>query len=112
MNTRTLIALATLAFTGAAFAQEATSDEWMNVVSSKSRSQVLAELAQAQADGSIAATRDGYLEVLASRRTRAEVRRETLAALRNGEYARLNAEAHDFGDTPALGRIYLAQTLH
>ena len=45
MNAKQLIAVSALAFLGAnaAFAQEATSDAWMKVASTKSRAEVQAE---------------------------------------------------------------------
>jgi uncharacterized protein YdbL (DUF1318 family) len=104
MNTRTLIASAVFAFaaSGAALAQEATSDQWMNAVSTKSRDQVNAELIQARADGSIKVTSAGYLPSVKVSRDRADVVSETKAALRNGEIDRIGAEAYAF-QLPAHG---------
>ena len=96
MNTRTLIAIATFAVAGSAFAQEATSDAWMDAAATKTRAQVGAELKQARADGSIKAASAGYLPTVTVSKTRAEVRAEVLAAARSGELARIDAEAYAF----------------
>ena len=96
MNTRTLIALATFAVAGSAFAQEATSDAWMNAVSTKTRAQVGVELQQARADGSIRAVSAGYLNPIVSQKSRSEVRADVMAAARSGELARIDAEAYAF----------------
>ena len=101
MNTRTLIALATFAVAGSAFAQEATSDGWMNAVSTKTRAQVAVELQQARADGSIKAVSAGYLNPIISQKSRSEVRADVMAAARSGELARIDAEAYAFGDRGA-----------
>lgn len=112
MNTRTLIALATFAIAasaGNAFAQEATSDAWMNVVSTKTTAQVAAELKQARADGSIKAVSAGYVNPIVSQKSRAEVRAEAVAAARSGELARIDAEAHSFDLQRAASPLRLAQ---
>lgn len=112
MNTRTLIALATFALaagTGSAFAQEAGSDAWMNAQSGKTRAEVMAELKQARADGSIRAASAGYLNPLVSSTTREDVRSQTLAAARSGELARVDAEAWLFDGTRADGTTRVAQ---
>lgn len=99
MNTRSLLAIVTFAIAGAsgtAFAQEATSDAWMNAASTKTRADVLAELKQARADGSIKAGGAGYLNPIVSQKSRADVRAEVLAAARSGELERLDAEAYAF----------------
>jgi hypothetical protein len=99
MNARTLIALATFAIAasaGTAFAQEATPDSWGEVASTKSRAQVLAELKQARADGSIKAGGAGYLNPIVSQKSRDTVRAEAVAAARSGELARIDAEAYAF----------------
>ena len=105
MNTRQLLALSTIAFaaaSGSAFAQEATSDAWMNVVSTKTRAEVSAELGAARADGSIKAVSAGYITPIVSQKTRAQVHQEVLAAARSGELERLVAEAYDFKAAPTL----------
>ena len=95
----TLIAVALM--TGAAaFAQEATSDAWMNVTSAKSAAEVRAEAAQARRDGSLRVYGAGYIEPLRSKLTRAEVRAELEAARQSGEFARIDAEATDPGAMP------------
>jgi hypothetical protein len=112
MNTRTLIALATFALaagTGSAFAQEAGSDAWMNAQSGKTRAEVLAELKQARADGSIRAASAGYLNPLVGSTTREAVRSQTLAAARSGELARVDAEAWLFDGMPADSATRVAQ---
>jgi hypothetical protein len=88
---------ATLA--GAALAQEATPDTWMNVPASKSRTQVQEELQQARLDGSIGFTSEGYdfAARTASVKTRDQVRAELMAARESGEFAALNREVHAFG---------------
>ncbi len=75
-------------------AQEATVEP-APAVSQKTRAQVLAELAQARADGSIKAVSAGYIEPAKSVRTRAEVLAEVRNAKANGEYAALNSETVD-----------------
>ena len=114
MNTRTLItiaAFATFAVSGSAFAQEATSDAWMNAAATKTRAQVGVELQQARADGSIKAGSAGYFNPIVSQKSRAEVRAEVLAAARSGELSRIDAEAYAFGDRhapmPAAARLAL-----
>jgi hypothetical protein len=98
MNTRTLIAFATLSLSaaGAAVAQEATSDAWMQAEATKSRGQVQVELAQARADGSIKAVSAGYMPTLKISQPRSEVVAATMAALRNGEIERIGGEAYAF----------------
>lgn len=83
------------------FAQEATSDDWMNVASTKSRSQVQAELQQARKDGTVRAWSAGYIEPLRVSRTRAEVVASTLAARDSGELAAINSEVYRFDPVPA-----------
>lgn len=108
MNARTLIAIASFAVAGSAFAQEATSDAWMNAASTKNRTEVLADLQQARADGSIKALGAGYLNPVIGQRSREAVRAEVLAAARNGELDRLNAEAFAFDAAPAAKTTRLA----
>lgn len=90
-----ITAVAALAGT-AAFAQEATSDTWMNAASAKTRAEVQAELQQARADGSIRFSRAGYIETLKSTKTREAVKAETLAARRSGELQHINAEVYGY----------------
>ena len=108
MNTRQRLAsvaiAAVAAFSGtAAFAQEATSDAWMNAASTKSRADVTAELQQARADGSIRFSRAGFIEALQSGKSRDAVKAETMAARRSGELEHINAEV--YGYEPALAPV-------
>jgi hypothetical protein len=101
MNTRTtLVSVALALVAGSAFAQEATSDDWLNAPATKTRAQVQAELAQARADGSIKAFSAGYIPTLATTATRAEVAATVQAARSSGELDRIDAEAWAF-DAPA-----------
>ena len=109
MNTRTLIALATFAVAGSAFAQEATSDAWTNIESTKTRAQVMVELKQARADGSIKSVSAGYVPSIVSQKTRAEVRNEVLAAARSGELDRIDAEAWMFDGQRAPSTVRIAK---
>ena len=104
MNTQQLIAVATLAFIGSApaFAQEATSDAWMNASVTKSRAEVQAELFQARKDGTIKFSSSTYMEPLKVSRTRAEVVAAPLAARDSGEIDAINGEVYEFNARPAL----------
>lgn len=103
MTRKTLIVAATLAFAGAtAFAQEATSDDWMAIPAVKSRAEVRAELAQARKDGTIRAWSAGYIESVKAPKTRAEVVSATLAARDSGELAAINGEVYRFSRVPAV----------
>jgi uncharacterized protein YdbL (DUF1318 family) len=93
--TTTTLALALLG-SGAAFAQEASSDAWMQAAATKSRAQVQAELQQARKDGTIRATAAGYMTPFKAVATRADVHTEVMTALRSGELERIDAEAHAF----------------
>ncbi len=76
MNRKQAIALA-LAIAGtSAFAQEATSDIWMHAQSNKSFEQVRAELVQARKDGTIKFGSAGYMEKVASVKSRDQLRAE------------------------------------
>jgi hypothetical protein len=98
MNTaRTLIAAAiAIAAVGPVAAQEADSDAWMTIQSTKTHAQVQAELAQARADGSIKVLSLGYLPTVQASRSRSEVQAEVMAARRSGELDRIDAEAYAF----------------
>ncbi len=104
-TTRSLFATATIALgalfsTGAAMAQEATSDAWMQTAqSSKSRADVSAELAAARQAGLTQAWTRGYIEPLRQSTLRAAVKTETLQAIASGELAAINARV--YGYTPA-----------
>lgn len=97
MQVKTFIAAAALAFVSAtSFAQEATSDAWMNASATKSRAEVLAELQQARASGLTKAWSAGYIEKLSASKTRAEVVAATIAARDSGEIEAIGGEAHAF----------------
>lgn len=104
MNRKSLLSLATVAValigSGAAFAQEATSDAWMQAAATKSRAQVYAELQQARKDGTIRAWSAGYNNPVLTSAPRAAVQAEALAARRNGNG--YDVEAHAFA--PVQGR--------
>jgi hypothetical protein len=108
MNRQSILATTTFAFallgSGATFAQEATSDAWMQAAMSKSRTQVQAELQQARKDGSIRAGSVGYMTPFKPVATRAAVQADTMTAMRSGEIDRIDAEAQAFA-APARTRI-------
>ena len=111
MQAKTLIAAAALAFVGAtAFAQEATSDDWRAAPSTLSRAQVQADLQQARASGLTKAWSAGYMEKLASGKTRAEVVAATIAARDSGELAAIGAEAPGLSATPLQPAVRLAKS--
>ena len=96
MNRNQVIALA-LAIAGtSAFAQEATSDSWMQAQSTKSFDQVRAELVQARKDGSIKFGSAGYIEKVASVKSRDQLRADVAAARRSGELDAIDSEAYAF----------------
>lgn len=99
--TQSLIAAIALtaAAAGSAFAQEATSDAWQQVQSSKSRAEVSAELSAARQTGLTMAWTQGYIEPVRSSALRAEVQSRTLQAIQSGELKAINAEV--YGGTPA-----------
>jgi hypothetical protein len=102
------IAAASLLSAGAAFAQEATSDAWMqNLQSTKSRAEVSAELVAARQAGLTKAWSAGYMEPLRNSALRATVRTETLQALRSGEIQAINAEVYSF--TPPAAQTLAAK---
>jgi len=99
MKTSTLFAAIalTVATTGTTFAQEATYDYPQAATSQKSRAEVVAELRQAQADGTLhigEADHSAPVRTI-STVTRAEVRAQTLAAIASGELAELNRSNHN-----------------
>ena len=103
-HTRQLLATATLAasalFSAGAFAQEATSDAWTAVQSSQTRAAVVANLATAN---QVNVWSEGYIEpVRASTVQRADVRQQTLQAIRSGEVKAINAEVA--GMSPAAAQ--------
>lgn len=96
-HTRQLLATAALAtsalFSTGAFAQEANPDTWTAVHSSQTRAAVVADLATARDAGLAQVMTEGYIEPLrASTVQRAEVRQQTLQAIRSGEVKAINAE--------------------
>jgi hypothetical protein len=115
MNRKSLLSLSTLAIaligSGAAFAQEATSDTWTQAAGNKSRVQVNAELQQARSNGSILAGERAYIEPARSVASRATVQAEAVAALRSGEAVAalrsgeaevINAQAYAFAPTAVV----------
>ncbi len=93
------IAAASLLSAGAAFAQEATPDTWLQVQSTKSRADVSAELVAARQSGLTKAWSAGYMEPVRSSALRAEIKAATLQAIGSGEIKAINAEV--YGYTPA-----------
>ena len=108
-TTRTLLATATLAAasllsTGAAFAQEATPDTWMQTsASSLSRAAVRADAVAARNNNLDQVWTEGYIGSVMSTTPRAEVRAQTLQAIRSGEVKAINAEAFSLLPGAALG---------
>jgi len=110
MTTRQSAAFAALVLSmaagSAAFAQEATpTPEWQAAAASMTtRADVMADARMAVLDGvqSEAYAIDVFSQTPAPTLTRAEVRQDTLQALRSGEVEAINAEAVAF-DTPAMG---------
>ena len=100
------IAAASLLSAGAALAQEATPDTWLQVQSTKSRADVSAELFAARQSGLTKAWSAGYMEPVRSHALRAEVRANTLQAIASGEVRAINAEV--YGGVPA-GALRLSQ---
>ena len=101
MKTTTLFAAVALSFAaaGASMAQEVTFDYPQPITSQKSRAEVIAELQQARADGTLQVDRDIYSPNRTpsmSTLTRAEVNAQTLAAIASGELAALNNEYNDY----------------
>lgn len=108
--TKQLIAASAIALlgTGAAFAQEATPDSWLQSVhSTKSRAQVSAELAAARQSGLTKSWSAGYIEPVRSQALRAEVRAATLQAIHSGELRAINAEVA--GATGAATSLRVSQ---
>src|SRR5688572_18007203 len=98
----TLLAALSLSFAaaGSAFAQEATYELPQAAASSVSRADVLAELKQARADGTLQLTEfdRNQGERFVAQRSRDEVRAETLAAIRSGELQALNRDHNGFDE--------------
>ena len=107
MKTSTLVAALALSFvaSGAALASgEATYEKPEVIKSQSSRADVVAQLNQARANGTLLVNEADRQEntPFASQRTRAEVRSETLAAIASGEVAALNRETNAFSPSPRL----------
>ena len=98
MKTSTLITTIALSFAGAAFAQEAVYEQPLAAVSQKTRAEVIVELQQARADGTLRMTElQGQQQTpFVASLSRAEVRAETLAAAANGELLALSRESSGF----------------
>jgi hypothetical protein len=113
LKTTTTFACAVLAMallgSGAAQAQEATPDTWMQITTSKSHQQVREELVKARKDGTTRAWSAGYMEPSPVSRTRAQVQAETIAARNSGELQELNAEAYAFGQKPRAATALAAK---
>lgn len=100
MNTTRLIAALAITFaaSGAALADGATYEAPLPATSTVSRAAVLADLAQARADGSLQATEADFYRAapFVGQLTRAEVKAELMAAIANGDIQRLTREPMDF----------------
>lgn len=80
--------------TSAAFAQEATPDTWLQgAKSTQTRAEVSADLAAARQSGLTKSWSAGYMERLGSTAARADVKAQTVKAIRSGEVKAINAEA-------------------
>ncbi len=101
------IAAASLLSAGAALAQEATPDTWLQVQSTKSRAAVSAELVAARQSGLTKAWSAGYMEPLRSSALRATVKADTVQAIASGELKAINAEVYSF--TPAAAPTLAAK---
>lgn len=97
MKRSTLLVVAGLiaALGSPVMAQEAEADAFANLQLTKTRAEVMAELAQARRDGTINAWSARYVEPVRTHFSRAEVRAETLAAIRSGEVDAIGREAWD-----------------
>ncbi len=98
---------ASVAASGAAFAQEATYELPLPAVSTTSRAAVQAELLQARADGTLRVTEADLNrhDPVQSLRSRADVRAETLAARASGELQAVGADDNSFdGHVAAASR--------
>jgi hypothetical protein len=105
MKTSSLVAALALSFvaSGAALAAgEATYEKPEVIKSQLSRADVIAQLNQARANGTLLISEADRQENTAftSERTRAQVRGETLSAIASGEVAALNGETNAFAPMP------------
>jgi hypothetical protein len=91
MKTPSLVTAAAFAFAftfaGSVFAQEATFDMAQKINAGKSRAEVVSELNQARANGSLQVTEADWpkIQPVGTPRNRADVRAETAAAAKSGE---------------------------
>jgi Domain of unknown function (DUF4148) len=85
MKTPSMFAAVALAFAGGAFAQDATYPYPQTEASSKTRAEVMAELKQARADGTLQTTEGNWPQVaFVSTKTRADVMAELKQARADG----------------------------
>ena len=96
------IAAASLLSAGAALAQEATPDTWLQVQSTKSRADVSTELFAARKSGLTKAWSAGYMEPVRSHALRAEVKAQTAQAIQSGELKAINAEVYGYQPAAAV----------
>jgi hypothetical protein len=108
MNARTSILVAALAigFGGTAFAQEATYEYPQAVTVGLSRAAVLADLAQARADGTLQVSEVQWpaLPAFVAQKTRAQARGEAIAAAANGELQARTGEPQSFDGRALPGK--------
>lgn len=97
-TTRSLLVASAIALLGgAAFAQEATPDTWLQTAqSTKTRAAVSAELTAARASGLTKAWSAGYIEPVRTHALRAEVKAQTAQAIQSGELKAINAEVYGY----------------
>ena len=97
-TTTTLIATLAFAFAGTAFAQEATYELPLPATSNKARADVIAEVRQARADGTLGATELQMQQhaPIAATLSRADVHAQTLAAASRGELLSMSRESSGF----------------
>ena len=95
MNAKQVIAVSALAFLGAnaAIAQEATSDAWMKVASTKSRAEVQAEAAAADR----AVVRAGEATVFAATPAQATKSRDEVRAEAHANGTRFTRDVYNVG---------------
>ncbi|MBI5721826.1 MAG: DUF4148 domain-containing protein [Burkholderiales bacterium] len=105
-RTSTLIAALAIGFGGAAFAQEATYEYPQATTSSVTRAAVLADLAQARADGTLQVSEANWpvLPVFVSQKSRAQVRGEAIVAAASGELQARTGEPQSFDGRTLPGK--------
>jgi hypothetical protein len=104
MTTRHFIAaLLATTFGAGAYAQEATSDAWMNVHSTTSREAVQQDLRQATIEGLIPGEAHKFV-AMPSSQSRADVRASLNASKISGEFGVLQAEVYSFTPTQLPSR--------